>query len=108
MPKIKPDDKEKRVKDVVRSILRSHGVYYFMPPANGFGRSGVPDFVGCVRGRFFGVECKAPSRSGNVSSLQAMEGKEIIKRGGMWMVVYDDESAYKLEEWIVMTTLEKS
>ena len=50
---------EAKVKRVVTEQLRSVGAYYFFPATGGYGKSGVPDIVGCFRGKFFGIECKA-------------------------------------------------
>jgi hypothetical protein len=50
---------EKDVKEVIKQILKEvPNCWWFMPPANGLGRSGIPDFVGHVDGRFFAVEAK--------------------------------------------------
>lgn len=47
------------VKKIVREVLKkTDKCYWFMPPANGFGRAGIPDFVGWVNGRAFAVETK--------------------------------------------------
>lgn len=76
---------EAKVKKAVRKILDEMGVYYFAPPANGFGRKGIPDIVGCVNGRFFAIECKA---KGNVpTALQQEELRRIREAGGVAMVV---------------------
>ena len=50
---------EKRVKEKVVKVLKEMGAYYFYPFTGGYGRSGVPDIIGCYKGRFFGIECKA-------------------------------------------------
>ena len=49
---------EKKVKDKVVKLLKSHEIYYFFPATHGFGRSGVPDITCCVRGNFVGIECR--------------------------------------------------
>ncbi len=49
---------EAKVKKVVVRQLKALGAYYFSPVTGGFGRSGVPDIVGCFRGHFFAIECK--------------------------------------------------
>jgi hypothetical protein len=36
------DTPEKRVKRAVEAMLKNMGVYYFFPPANGYGRSVYP------------------------------------------------------------------
>ena len=71
-----------------------------MPPANGFGRSGVPDFVGCYKSRFFSVECKAPARAKNLSALQKMEGSKIQASGGAWFVVHNADTIGLLNEYL--------
>jgi Holliday junction resolvase len=38
--------------------LDSIGAWYFKPYMAGFGKSGVPDIIGCWRGRFFSIEVK--------------------------------------------------
>ena len=49
---------ESDVKDDIKKVLTKHGVWYFMPSMNGYGRSGIPDFVCCVNGRFMAIEAK--------------------------------------------------
>jgi hypothetical protein len=58
--KFKNMNNEKDVKTNIRKVFDSIGeeLWYFMPPANGYGRSGIPDFLGCYKGMFFGVEAK--------------------------------------------------
>ena len=50
---------EAKVKRKVTEQLKLIGAYYFFPATGGYGKSGVPDIVGCYKGRFFGIECKA-------------------------------------------------
>ncbi len=50
---------EKKVKQKVAKMLKEMGAYYFYPATGGYGRSGVPDIIGCYAGNFFGIECKA-------------------------------------------------
>lgn len=76
---------EKVVKDKVTSVLKSEGVYHFFPATHGYGRSGVPDIVGCVNGRFIAIECKA---NGNKpTALQIREIESIRKCNGVAVVV---------------------
>jgi len=50
---------ESDVKKIVKATLKEvPKCYWFMPPANGFGKAGVPDFVGWVSGHAFCVETK--------------------------------------------------
>lgn len=48
------------VKKNVKKILdrwKPH-VWYFMPVSSGYGAHGIPDFICCVHGQFFSIECK--------------------------------------------------
>jgi len=82
---------EAKVKTSVRKILAALGVYYFMPPANGYGRQGIPDIVGCMNGKFFAIECKAGK--GKTTALQDAELARIHKAQGVAMVVNEHNLA---------------
>jgi Holliday junction resolvase len=76
---------EVKVKNSVKKILDEAGAYYFMPPANGFGRAGIPDIIGCLNGVFFAVECKAGK---NIpTALQEREIRNIKNAGGYAWVI---------------------
>lgn len=80
---------EGKVKDKVVSILKQEGVYYFFPATHGFGRSGVPDVVGCVPGgAFIAIECKAGRNK--PTELQAREIEAIRRVGGVAVVVNEE------------------
>jgi Holliday junction resolvase len=79
---------EAKVKKQVTRQLDDIGAYYFYPVTGGYGRSGVPDIVGCYKGSFFGIECKAGKNK--PTPLQDINLKEIRKAGGMDMVVNED------------------
>ena len=76
---------EGKVKNQVKKILDKHQAYYFMPATGGFGRSGIPDFVGCLNGVFFSVECKAGK--GIPTALQEREMRNIKNAGGYAWVI---------------------
>ena len=79
---------EKKVKVKVVAVLKEFGAYYFYPVTGGYGASGVPDIVGCYKGRFFAVECKAGK--GKTTALQDKNIAQIIACGGLAMVVNED------------------
>lgn len=76
---------ESAVKAKVVKILKEHGVYYFYPVTGGFGRSGIPDIICCVNGKFLAIECKAGKNK--PTPLQEMEMQKIKDAGGVAMVV---------------------
>jgi len=79
---------EGKVKEKAKRILDKIGAYYFMPSTGGYGRSGIPDIVGCFNGVFFAVECKA--NGGRPTALQLREIDRINVAGGFAIVVDED------------------
>lgn len=49
---------EKDVKKKVKAILDKHGWFWFMPPANAYGKSGISDIIAMRRGAFMAIETK--------------------------------------------------
>ena len=79
---------EAKVKKVVAAQLKSLGAYYFFPATGGYGRSGVPDIVGCYKGLFFGIECKAGKNE--PTALQEKNLRDIEKASGFDLVVNEE------------------
>lgn len=79
---------EAKVKAKVRKLLDELYIYYFFPATHGYGRSGVPDIVGCFMGLFVAIECKAGK--GVLTVLQEREIEKIIKAGGFTFVARED------------------
>ena len=82
--------KESDVKDAVRKALMKFGprIWWFMPPANGFGTPGVPDFVCSIGGRFVGIETKFGKNGLTKWQIKQMEG--IIGTGAAHMVINEN------------------
>lgn len=66
---------EGKVKKEIKEFLDSLGQYcwYFSPQMTGYGRAGIPDIIGCLRGMFFAIEVKAPGKKTNVTPWQVKE-----------------------------------
>lgn len=75
---------EGKVKIAVVKLLNKYNAYYFFPPANGYGRSGIPDIVCCVKGNFLAIECKAGKNT--TTALQDREINRIRAAKGYAMV----------------------
>jgi len=99
---------EGKVKNDIKKLLDSMGFWragakqpkvpvigtYYMPVSRGMGVHGIPDFIGCLRGRRFDIEAKAP---GEVPTpMQELRHEEIRTAGGIVLAV-DDVS--KLRQW---------
>lgn len=76
---------ESKVKAAVVKLLNKYDVYYFFPATHGYGRSGVPDIVCCVRGRFLAIECKAGTNE--PTALQLREITKIQESLGIAAVI---------------------
>ena len=79
---------EAKVKKVVVAQLKALGAYYFYPVTSGYGSSGVPDIVGCYKGAFFGIECKAGKNK--PTALQQKNINAINKADGIAFVVNEE------------------
>ena len=71
---------EKDVKAEVKKLLNKHGWFWWMPPANGYGKAGIFDFNALRKGVFLAVETKfgnnkpSPMQTGFGNSIQAEDG----------------------------------
>ena len=79
---------EAKVKKKVVAQLKEMGAYYFYPVTGGYGFSGVPDIVGCYKGIFFGIECKAGSNK--PTALQDKNLSDIKKQKGIAVVINEE------------------
>lgn len=82
---------EAKVKASVVKLLKKYEVYHFFPATHGFGRSGVPDIICCLEGKFLAIECKAGR--GTITALQDRELKRINKARGITFVINEDNQA---------------
>jgi pantoate kinase len=85
------------VKKQIRRILNEEEVYYAMPIGTGYGNSGVPDFLVCCAGYFFGIEAKAGNNK--PTTLQEDHLYRIRKSGGRTLVV-NETNINELKELI--------
>lgn len=88
---------EARVKEKVVAILKREGAYYFFPSTHGYGRSGVPDIVGCIDGKFFALECKAGSNK--ATALQVRE-IEMIRHAKGAAAIVNEHNVDSVPEWL--------
>lgn len=71
---------EKDVKKKVKVILSKFGWFWWMPPANGYGKAGISDFGAVKKGTFMVIETKfgpkrpTPLQIGFMNSIRAEDG----------------------------------
>ena len=87
---------EGKVKETVKKLLRQYNAYWHMPVSNGMGAPSL-DFICCYKGRYFGIETKAPGKKPTARQENTM--REIQKAGGLAFVI--DGDCEKLEWWLM-------
>lgn len=92
---------EKDVKREVKKLLDKHNWFWWMPPANGFGKVGVADFNAIRGGVFLAIETKfgknkpTVHQSAFLTSIQAEDGfgfvvnEDRIEWLRQWMDAFD-------------------
>jgi hypothetical protein len=83
---------EKDVKKTVKELLNRNGWFWWMPPANGFGKVGVADFNALKDGVFLAVETKFGNNQPTVQQKAYLQS--IHAAGGLAFVVSE-----KTLEW---------
>lgn len=74
------------VKRICDRLAREPGCWYMKVHGSALGRRGVPDIIGSMHGKMFGLEVKRP-KYGRVAPLQEYELQQIANAGGMAAVV---------------------
>lgn len=78
---------EKNFENRVKAFLTMHGCWFVKYWGGGeFTTAGVPDILVCCKGRFIGLEIKAPN--GRPSALQIRSLKKIHDAGGCAVLLY--------------------
>lgn len=92
------------VKKLVKLVLSdTPDCWWFMPSANGYGRVGIPDFVGCVRGMSFAVETKFGK--GTTTAHQNREIEKLTHAGAQVWIVREtnvDTWAIEFKAWVAL------
>jgi Holliday junction resolvase len=76
--------KEAHVKDDIKALLTKHDWFFFMPPANAYGKSGISDIIAIKRGTFLAVEAKFGTNKptamqvGFLNSIRACDGFAMV------------------------------
>lgn len=83
--------------DIVRKALKAlrelPDTFWFKVHGGPYQQAGIPDIIGMIRGRFFGLEFKTPARKNTVTPLQEQTLNAIRKAGGVGAVVTSVDEA---------------
>ena len=80
---------EKNFENKIKKYLESRGCWLVKYFANRMTKSGVPDILACVNGRFVGIEVKATN--GHPSDLQLWNRDKIREAGGFAIIIYPEQ-----------------
>lgn len=76
--------------------LRSKGAMAVKIHGGTFQSRGLPDIIGCYKGRFFGLEVKLPGKEKTLTKLQIKKLADIRAAGGVADMVTSREDAWKV------------
>lgn len=95
---------ESKLSRRILNALRSEGAFAFKVLPSVEMMSGLPDVIGCYRGRFFALETKMPGKEKNVSPRQNYVISCIRRAGGFAQVVTSvDEGIAAMHECVNRT-----
>ena len=89
--------KEADVKAEVKKLLKQHGWFWFMPPANGYGASGLADILALRDGKFLAVETKF---GGNTPTVNQRKFLAEVLTAGSYAVVVDEKTIGDFDRWL--------
>lgn len=87
---------EAKLKAEIKEFLEDLGCWILPYVTTGYGRSGIPDFLVCYKGRFIGIEVKAPGKEANLTPWQEKELNAILNAGGYAFLISDLTTLKKL------------
>lgn len=93
----KAPENEKDVKKQVKALLDKHGWFWWMPPANGFGRTGISDFQALRAGVPLFIETKFGNNT--VTVMQRAFLDSVRKESGFGFVVCEKRVGV-LQSWL--------
>ncbi len=90
---------ERHVKDDIKKLLDAWGAFWWMPPANGFGKVGVSDINALKRGVFIAVEAKFGGNKPTINQKQYLQS--IYAEDGFGFVV-DEKTIGLFAKWLAL------
>jgi hypothetical protein len=85
--------KEAQIVKNIRKMLTDIGAWHMKVLGGPRGRAGIPDIIGCHRGKFFALEVKRPETRNKTTPHQKREIMLINAAGGVSCVVTSVDEA---------------
>ena len=93
--------REKTLENKIKEHLKKNGHFHFKFFANVLTKTGVPDIIACIHGKFVGIEVKNPNGKGVISPLQKITCDEINNQGGKAIIVDSFDKYLKFYEEVI-------
>lgn len=71
------------VKNIREALDKHYPGFYFKVYGSVFQKVGIPDIVGCYKGKFIAIEVKAPGKENNLTKIQETCINKIKLAGGL-------------------------
>lgn len=92
---------EKTIENQIKKWLEKQGYWWMKVHGDLFQKSGIPDILACINGKFVGIEVKRPG--GRLSELQKYNIEKIQAAGGVAFVATSvDEVRVNLDRFHVI------
>jgi hypothetical protein len=88
---------EKGVKKATKALLDKYGWFWWMPPANGYGKVGISDFNCLSDGVFIAIETKFGSNKPTIPQRAYLES---IQASGGFSFVVNEQNLDALETFL--------
>ena len=87
---------ESKLTTLILKALKKHGGFWFKVHGSAYQTTGIPDIIGCYRGRFIGFEVKIPGKENTLSRRQRLQLVRIVQQGGSSAMITSVRGALKL------------
>ena len=85
---------ERSIVGAISRWLTRQKIWHMKVHGSAYQRAGIPDIIGCARGRFFGLEVKRPGE--RPTKIQRYELAKLDKAGAITGVVRSVEDAQEV------------
>lgn len=84
---------EAALRSKIVKALSTYSGWWIVTHGDQFGTGGIPDIIGCVQGRFVGLEVKLPGKEHTLTPRQSHRLGQINKAGGKAAMVTSVDQA---------------
>lgn len=92
--------KESTLQKKIKKALQKEGGFWVKVHGGPYQRVGLPDLIGCYKGKFIGIEVKVPGREDTLTKRQSRILRQIESEGGIaFMSTSVEMTMEKLREY---------